>query len=167
MKNTEGKNVREKVFYDFSVIENAQKIYRGFIKPDTSDGIVSNWKGSDGRLSDGHAMEISKVGFFLRPAAGKNVVNLSDLAIISRGTYSIKKGEDELKSGTLSEFMPAFLANGAAIIASEQEFSTALLPLLQPEVWGNEPIDFTINIPAGVTANSVEIAPVIKGVYES
>lgn len=170
MRNERGRNVREKVFYDFHSILATAKKYVAFKVADGAkgqDGSMTNWEGSDGKLPTDHAMEIQKVGFFVRPKAPEDAILLSDLAMLAHGTYLIRKGEDELKKGSLAEFFPSFAMNGTAVIDANQEFSTALLPLLQPEDWTTEPIQFEFTIPAGVTADKMEVAAVIKGIYES
>lgn len=168
MRTEEGKNIREKVFYDFQDVLASAKKYQGFRRANFDDGVTTNWPTADGKLPNGHAMEIAKVGFFVRPAAGVTTIPLADFAKVVQGTYKVLKGEDELKSGTLAEFFPSFLVSGALpIINSEQEFSTCLLPLLQEEDWIEETITFEFSLPAGITVATMQISPVIKGVYQS
>ncbi len=170
MKSQNGTNVREKVLYYFQPVLATAKSYKAFTQSDGQygeNGYLTNAESADGTLPDGHRMVIQKVGFFVRPKLGVASIALADLSKLAHGTYSIKKGEDELKKGSLSEFFPSFGVNGESLIESNQEFSTVLLPLIQEENWDTEKLSFEYWLPAGVTADKMEVAAVVKGVYES
>lgn len=170
MRNEEGRNVREKVMYFFQPVLATAKSYKAFTMSDGQygeNGYLTNAESADGTLPDGHEMLIQKVGFFVRPKLGVTALALADLSKLAHGTYSIKKGEDELKKGTLSEFFPSFAVSGSVPIDSNQEFSTVLLPLLQEEHWDTEKLSFEYWLPAGITADIMEVAAVVKGIYES